>query len=669
MPTADFHTGKSTPGRTVLVLLVTWVVWFTPFEAVHSASFIDDFSFQSDARFSRQLDALRWNYTTGVDVRQGPYSFNLDHNFRSRLFLSDGEARNIQDENTIRLEASRRINDRFSLTADTYSYHFSATGLNQNTGHLGIQYRPHSLVDLTMAGGWMSDERNNEHDQGWSAQFRGSSRPFRVGEFMFRPEAEAHYAHIAPREYALYRIQTQANYFADEIQLRSNVFFSNGVQESYQPGSFFNRDIPDIIESVQNDSTALDLRATIPVSGSMNISIDLYSLNHTRIVESRPRTGEFSEPVYDTRTRRQEVHVQARGEYYYGQSFLSAGVSFDYVNRDSRLIHTAGLPEGPVGRRNLILRNSNFDQTRLELFTQNQITLSNRNELIIRAQSGILRYDTPEGNNDDRDELRHLVTVSNRHVFSPHLTMILHAGAEATHYVYLSATRSIENNWRRSLRLNPVIQWQPHDRIRWNHSFLARANYTVEDYQIEGRPKNDQSSREYAVRSDITLKVAEEWSVEANASRSELRIGRLYWDSFQETPTDTLVTYDVTAMVHFLPGNHRIGIGGRLFFRRDYLPQGTVTAEVPGEGGFPVPMSRVAPGVRYSRQLGPAVDVDLRFSSGNRLIIRGWVQRQQTWRNLYISYEEDVRPYFQENERQRTRRLYPNLEVRAVFNF
>jgi hypothetical protein len=626
------------------------------------------FGMGGETHFNRQLDAMRWQYRGAIDVEYQRFRLNLDNEFRSRLFLSEGRARNIQDENQLRLELRQWIRDEWSLTGEVQSYSFTTTSLRQETGLAGFTYQPHNEIELSLLGGFMSDRRSDKLDQGWTGLFRARTRPIRTGDFLIHPTAEAQYADISPRQYATYRFHTDSEYRFEDFLMRGDLSLSSGKRESYQPSSFFNRGLTNIIESIRSDTTALDLLVRVPVSEAIGLQIDIYTLSNVRTVQSRPVAGEIEETVYDTRTQRRELALRTLADYAFRRNRLAVGMNLSYINRGSRLINTDGLAEDQVVRRNEILRNSNFDQSRIELFTQNRLRLSDRNELLLYAQTGILRYDTPDINQDDRDELNYQVLVTSRHVFSPFFDMSLRAGGEATHFVYLSGARSIENNWRRTIRLAPSVRWLPHDRLELRSTFLVRANYTVEDFQLEGRPKNDQSSREYAFRTDAAIDIADGWQLALSGARSELRIGRLFWGTFQETPTDTLVTYDTEAMVYYETGPHRIGLGARLFLRRDYLPQASITAEVTDEHGTRQ-VTRTAPGRQLTTQYGPSVDINLRFQSGNRLIISGWMQRQDVRRRLYLAYPEELAPAFRREERRSSTRTYPNMEIRAVFNF
>lgn len=628
------------------------------------------YAFSTASEFQRQLDAMRWNYQTRATYEHNGLSLHLSNTFRSRLFLADQQARNIQDENDLRFALQNRMSSLWSVAAEASSYSFTTTDLRQHTAQAGlVLHHPATPAQLTVLGGLMNDQRSDRSDQGFSGQLRIQTEPLATTSLTVRPTAGMHYASISPREYANHFFRTDTRYQIDDFVILADLALSRGTRESYQPGSFFNRNLTNIIESVRNDSTLVDLTLQFPLAGQTDVRIDLYSLGITRRVESRPISEEFDQTIYDTRSSRQELQLRAMADRTVRTGRLSAGFQFGYTNRGSRLINTLNLREDQILLRNEVLRNSNFDQTRLELFTDNRFRLSERNEITVHARTGILRYDTPELNLDDRDEQHHMLLISTRHRFSPWFDLSVRAGAEATHFVYLSSARSIENNWRRTIRLAPQIRWQPADRLTLRNSLLIRANYTVEDFEIEGRPKNDQSSREYAIRTEADYTLATGWIIEATVSRSELRIGRLYWNTFEETPTDTLVTYDSELMIVHQRGRHRIGLGGRFYTRRDYLPQTTLTAQATTANGDPLPLRRTAPGTQIMHQFGPTVDIHLAFRSGNQLLIRGWYQRQQTRRRLYTTYPEEFSALFRSAERHQTVRIYPNLEIRAIIAF
>jgi hypothetical protein len=160
-----------------------------------------------------------------------------------------------------------------------------------------------------------------------------------------------------------------------------------------------------------------------------------------------------------------------------------------------------------------------------------------------------------------------------------------------------------------------------------------------------------------------------EWYVESEASRSELRIGRLHWGSFTETPIDTLVTYEIETTLSKRVGSMKISSGFRAFRKVDFLPQAITTIVISDPETGDRSFSRIAPGVVVTNQLGPVVQVMLPLSNQNELYVDGWFQRQRTTMSLYTEYPEELRDAFLAREKRAIRIMYPNLTLRARFRF
>jgi hypothetical protein len=194
--------------------------------------------------------------------------------------------------------------------------------------------------------------------------------------------------------------------------------------------------------------------------------------------------------------------------------------------------------------------------------------------------------------------------------------------------------------------------------------YLIRANYTVEDYEMEGRAKNDQSAREMMLFSDLHWHFLPEWSVRMQGSRSELRIGKLIWKGFREVPIDTLITYDGTLELARNRRGTEIAIGMRMYHKTDFLIRATQTIPI-GTGT----VSRTATGQLTTAQYGPLVRILFPFGRTQEIQIRGWYQIQKTWTELYTTYPEETRMAFERAERTPVTRVFPNLDMTVRFRF
>lgn len=624
---------------------------------------------EGESQFRRQLDSFFWNYSTTFARKTQNYAVFFSNNFNSRLNLFDGEVRNMQDENRALLFFDSGLSSRFGITGEANAYRFSNTNVKQDYILGGLSYRPDEVITIKGLAGFMRDERNRLSDSGFMAGLRVDTEPFYAGDFLIRSSLYADYADISPRTYQTYRINTESQFDIENFAMLADLQLARNIRESYQASSFFNRETSDFTEAVKTDTTGLQIRAVFPLFDVLEARLDMGFLNNNRTVTNNPLTDDIEQTLFDTRILRQSFNLRFQATLPYENSRFSLGLAYTVGGRDARLINTDDLSDDQARRRTEILQNSNFDQTRFELFTVNNIWIGTRNTTTVSGNISIMNYDTPAINKDDRDELFLQGRLSNEHRFSEFFRTRITLAGESVHTVYLFAERSIENNRRQSIRLLPEYTWDPFSWLQIRQQLLVRANYTVEDFEVPGRPKNDQVSREFAINTQADINVAREWWLELSASRSELRIGRLLWDEFREIPTDTLITYNARAMVTHRSGGLITSVGMRYHLKLDFLPRATIVAEDVLEDGSVVQRTRSAPGKQRTFQWGPMVQMRLPLYSRNELLVNGWYQMQGIRQKLYTVYPEEFRDLFERAERNVRRRTFPNVEITARFRF
>ena len=624
---------------------------------------------EGESQFRRQLDSFFWNYSTTFARETQNYAVFFSNNFNSRLNLFDGEVRNVQDEIRALLFFDSGLSSRFGITGEANAYRFSNTNVKQDYILGGLSYRPDEVITIKGLAGFMRDERNRLSDSGFMAGLRVDTEPFSAGDFLIRSSVYADYADISPRTYQTYRINTESQFDIENFAMLADLQLARNIRESYQASSFFNRETSDFTEAVQTDTTGFQVRALFPLFDVLEARLDMGFLNNNRTVTNNPLTDDIEQTLFDTRILRQSFNLRFQATLPYENSRFSLGLAYTVGGRDARLINTDDLSDDQARRRTEILQNSNFDQTRFELFTVNNIWIGTRNTTTVSGNISIMNYDTPAINKDDRDELFLQGRLSNEHRFSEFFRTRITLAGESVHTVYLFAERSIENNRRQSIRLLPEYTWDPFSWLQIRQQLLVRANYTVEDFEVPGRPKNDQVSREFAINTQADINVAREWWLELSGSRSELRIGRLLWDEFREIPTDTLITYNARAMVTHRSGGLITSVGMRYHLKLDFLPRATNVAEDVLEDGSVVQRTRSAPGQQRTFQWGPMVQMRLPLYSRNELLVNGWYQMQGIRQKLYTVYPEEFRDLFERAERNVRRRTFPNVEITARFRF
>jgi hypothetical protein len=625
--------------------------------------------FSGQSNFNRQLDAVSLSLNSQFDFNNERLEVLLRNRNNSRFFLFNNEPRNVQKEHNATLNLRYSLYDNIALTSNVRTFTFTNTGLRQDVFMAGVAFNPLNLGQINPSLGFMRDERSNRRDEGLSWSITADLNPFTLGETSFEPKISAEVSYIDPRRFVTTRYGTKSTYRFEELfDMRSEIWFGNARRDSYQATSLLNRAESNFIESIEADTTFAAVSINFPLSQQVFAQIDAVGLNNIRRVLNYPLEDNPDVVLFDSKSLRQHLDITTTLKYPTNRFQINAGLAWSIQVRESQLINTDGLPADQVRRRAEILENSNFSQTRLELFTNNQIRFTPKYSMSLDAATSILRYDTPEVNKDNRDEFAFLFRLRNQIELTEEFTTSITLAGEAFHYVYLFSERSIENNWRRSIRLIPEIIWRPNEYLTYRQTFLVRANYTVEDYEIQGRQKADQSAREMAFISNVSYELAPTWTATVEASRSELRIGRLFWKTFEETPIDTLITYDVQTLLTKRYGNISVSSGIRYFRKFDFLQSASVQIEIDDNGSISR-LSRIATGQQTTTQWGPIVQIRLPLRAGNELYINGWLQQQKSWRRLYIEYPEEYRDQFRRAERQVIRRIFPNLEMTARFRF
>ncbi len=554
------------------------------------------------------------------------------------------------------------------MRSEAHSYSFTTTDVSQNYFLVGPGYRYDNKLWLSPMAGLISDRRSGHLDQGPIIGLRTYFEDFRIGDFELAPNLLAQYADIKPRSSHTYRLGGQAQYNKYNIRMNANVQMGETRRDSYQPSNFLNQNVTDVIESIVNDSTLFSLDLTFPVVRKLVGKVDFYTMTNVRRYVNNNLNVTTSNDLFDSRFVRQEMNMDFSASYDLGFGQLRSGMTYNTIGSDSRLINTGNITPELVQRRQQILQNSGFSQQQFTLYTDNTLHLSSKNKLDAQGQISILRYNTPDQNYDDHDELSYLINISDEHRFTDYLSGNITLAGEAFHNVFIFAQRSIENHWRRSIRLIPSLMWQPASFILIQQQFLIRANYTVYDFQVPGQVNNDQASREYGFNTSVNVQFLPGWSIEAQGSRNELRIGRLNWKQFRELPLDTLITYQSQFMLAREYHGSRIAAGLRLFLKYDYLPASEIRVNVSNNGATET-LTRLAPGRQTTLQWGPAVEIRMPMMAGNELYIDGWLQQQNVRKRLYTHYPDLYAADFLREERHWATRVFPNIAIRAKFYF
>ena len=158
-----------------------------------------------------------------------------------------------------------------------------------------------------------------------------------------------------------------------------------------------------------------------------------------------------------------------------------------------------------------------------------------------------------------------------------------------------------------------------------------------------------ESELEHRLFSDTDLKLS--------VNYSDLRLGRLKWDTFTEIPFDTLRTYSAWLRVQ---SGHRLRgeIGWRMFLRSDYDRATRIQYELPSDQSGGIRGSITRPGKRWVIQSGPSGAIYWTRAQ-TTLRLDAWANWQQLRYKLYGQLPEANAMVIRRTARKGTRRLIP----------
>ncbi len=457
--------------------------------------------------------------------------------------------------------------------------------------------------------------------------------------------------------------ELQRKSMSGELGLRMH--FVHLRRDAYRALSFLNREAPGNTSSEAVESALSDtLQGVLATRFSVHPFQVRGMLEYLALLRRfRTRRAPAGALFFDTDYNRQELDAAAVLSYerpdrrFFVELRRGVGVEM------RRLANREALPPAQAALKGELLRQAGFDQAYLQWRTELVWPIRTRLRMRMGHLSRILRYDTPEGNPDDRDEVLHRLSAGVQYVLRDGLTFRLQATGSFYHTVYLKAQRSAENTRQYHLRLIPEVAWKYRPDGRLQVTSEIRTTYTVSDFPRPGALSSDRSARELRYAFHWQQQIAPLYRLEAEGSWSHLNLGMLLWERFAEVPLDTLRTYSGWLRLQ-RTGPHAVGLGWRWLIRGETQQATAVSYEVGGESRLITRRGRV-----WIMQYGPTCSVHLPLGGGRTLQVEGWLQRQHVWKQLFGVLPEEEAAAVRQAARRGAVRWIPYLTLRTRWDF
>lgn len=481
----------------------------------------------------------------------------------STLATRDDQSLNVQGSYTLAEPLTFLVRHSWILSNDSRSTGLSS--LSRLNGAAGFAYTPSQNVRLEALSGLENSTQLGINATGPIVVFQGSVSNFELEQWRFTGSAIADWQKVdVQRENSDVALRAEiARYLDDGTQLN---FYANYGSLSRQYFTTVSSTEPNAVE--QRSEKRLEIRAALgyPLSQTLTINAEAAvsandinrqygSVIPTAVVTSVDRT--LSEFLYS---------VQGALVYTVPKLRLEAGGNFYNRSEENGVNERFSLLESDL----LAIRQQEFQRdnqtAQSKMFSMLRYTPSEVDTISGDVSGWLLRYDTPSNqNNDDRDELTTVASLSYARSISSILSAKITLAGQYTHLVFLKASRSALNNVNRVIRLAPslvihgsVVRMQPQAEVL--------ANYTVYDYEERGASVRSFSFRQLSLRDSITVVISDVLHTETQLLLRYFERSALNWKSFTETPQAGNIEYLVKMLLHTTPSrNITVGAGIRLY--------------------------------------------------------------------------------------------------------
>jgi len=571
----------------------------------------------------KSLDTYHWTGLAAYDNIVGPWSLQFREQFLSMLINTDPLL--IRDEQTLNLFLKHRMTDGLQSAFQVSSYSLSdnqSVGIGSASSHAfyaGAEFEPLEHVALLPMVGYRFDNQLEQHDRGVSYQLGISSDSLIYGGYRTGLNGKLEYDKLDPRASETRNLSLVIGKdFFEQTRNLLQVQYSRNRRDFYDAADTIIRrqyGVSNNIETRTDDSYAFSDILDYTLGRSMLLSFqgNVVSREITRQLRYEDLTNP-RRPTLGTTIDELTFDGGVLANYTPG-GFLSGSLKFFYQERDEEHAIQPEQNELTLVSDSLsrVEERKNNHARRTLLALNIGMAPSHADSVALSATTTLLRYDTPtELNDDQRDELRYILSLTAAHRFNRYLNIQLLAEADLTHLVYLLATRSADNTWNRIFRLSPRLAYVSSGGISSVNTLEVLANYTVYDFEYSVSPIRSFAFRQFGFIDSTTVELTRRLAVDWFSQIRLYERGELRWEEFSERPLNYFEdkTYIGTVRYRF---RERLvfSLGIRYFSQSRFSYQGTERQLD-----------------SFLRSIGPITGIRWNVGQRTELFVKGWYEDQ-----------------------------------------
>jgi len=517
--------------------------------------------------FNQDLNSYQWLSQIYYErVVPGNVLFSIGENFNSSLIRLSRDDRKWKDDQQLNLRLfwphSETWGLTFSASANKFSDHISGLVKNIKTNwtNIGFRLQPKPKIEFNSAIGYKYDDRLARTDRGTTYDIHLIADSVNIkdyeNQFYFLSKGD----NYSIRNNNDFEFQYEVRkYFQEDTFDSLYIFWTKKRRDNYDLIDTDRFNIESLKEEnrglkhflIYGSQTGMQFRLRTVVNNRQT-SIGKYE-KHT-LVESRSKKDFYSE---------NEIGI------LFHHNYIMLNIALSYETDDQK----NEVPDSLKAKRfskYFYYISPDFQSSRLTLSTRANLYLFRSDTLQFSGSISRYRYDTPENNVDDRDELRLNFSISEIHYFSPYLKLISNGSVSLNHLVYIFGERSANNNWMRIFRLFPQIVYRPNKKFSLAHHLEVLANYVDFDYET-GTSATDLKSyvfRSFSLTQEINLQITNRTGLFLSNQVELEENGKLNWERWKEFLQMSRETYWLRANLDFRVKRHVIIAPGFLFLKR-----------------------------------------------------------------------------------------------------
>ena len=554
----------------------------------------------------------------------GPLSLALNELFVSTVVQTD--RKRITDEQNLDLFLRHRLADRlqaaFRLSSliVTDNQNLGITNVTANAAYGGVEIMPLQSLTIAPLLGARAEEQDGQRDHGLSGILDIKSDNLMYDGYATDITGKFEYDNLSPRTLDTRYLSLAADkYFFEQTRNYIQFRYTRNKRDFYSPADA-------VIQSDFGVSNNIETRAedaylltdTLDYNIGANVLFHMYGNVFTRTIDRETRYKYYAgnpDPGANTSTQETRFEGAAELRTLLSQT-LRTSLQVAYQERDEKheVIPDDSLSSIQYSQYSDQEANRNNHSRRTWLSSTTALTLSESHVISLTGSVSLLRYDTPTlANDDDRDELAYIISLSSYSRFGRHFAARLSIDANLNHLVYLGSTRSADNTWNRIFRLSPRLEYTPSRAVTTVNTFEVLANYTSYDFEYPSSPIRSFVFRQFNFLDSTAVDFTRRFGCDLFVFLRLYERGDFRWDSFSERP---LTYYDertyIIAPRYRLKESLLFSVGIRYFDQSRYAYSGS---------------DRILD--QQIRSIGPVTTVDWTVTNRTSFLLKGWYENQK----------------------------------------